>query len=67
MLKAEVNIIHNNNSFYKFYANRPIKISITSFDMKVLGKENFKKLLTLEALFIMEIKPSLNTKDGFKS
>ena len=38
-----------------------------SFDMiEILGKEKFEKLLILEALFIAEIKPSLNTKDEFK-
>ena len=39
-----------------------------SFKMvKILGKAKFEKLLTLEALFISEIKPALNTKDEFKS
>ena len=39
-----------------------------SFEMvKILGKAKFEKLLTLEALFISEIKPALNTKDEFKS
>ena len=34
----------------------------------VLGKANsLAKLLTLEALFIKEIKPVLNTKDEFRS
>ena len=38
-----------------------------SFDMiEILGKQKFEKLLILEALFIAEIKPSLNTKDEFK-
>ena len=38
-----------------------------SLDMiEILGKEKFEKLLILEALFIAEIKPSLNTKDEFK-
>ena len=39
-----------------------------SFEMvKILGREKLEKLLTLEALFISEIKPTLNTKDEFKS
>ena len=39
-----------------------------AFDMiTILGKAKFEKLLTLEALFISEIKPLLNTKDEFKS
>ena len=39
-----------------------------SFEMvKILGKQKFEKLLTLEALFISQIKPALNTKDEFKS
>ena len=39
-----------------------------SFEMvKILGKQKFDKLLTLEALFISQIKPALNTKDEFKS
>ena len=34
------------------------------FEMvEILGKEKLEKLLTLEALFIPEIEPSLNTKD----
>ena len=39
-----------------------------SFEMvKILGKSKFEKILTLESLFISEIKPALNTKDEFKS
>ena len=39
-----------------------------SFEMvEILGKEKFERLLTLEALFISEIKPTLNTKDEFRS
>ena len=34
--------------------------------VKILGKK-IDQLLTLEALFISEIKPALNTKDEFKS
>ena len=34
---------------------------------KILGYAKGVKLLTLEALFISEIKPALNTKDEFKS
>jgi len=34
--------------------------------VEILGREKFEKLLILEALFISEIKPSLNTKDEFK-
>ena len=38
------------------------------FDMvEILGRKTFEKLLILEALFISEIKPSLNTKHKFKS
>ena len=33
----------------------------------ILGRARGEKLLTLEALFISEIKPSLNTKDEFRS
>ena len=35
--------------------------------VEILGREKFEKLLILEALFISEIKPSLNTKDEVKS
>ena len=39
-----------------------------SLDMvKILGKAKFDKLLTLEALFIAEIRTTLNTKDEYKS
>ena len=39
-----------------------------SFDVvSILGRARGEKLLTLEALFISEIKPSLNTKDEFRS
>ena len=39
-----------------------------SMDMvKILGKAKFDRLLTLEALFIAEIRPTLNTKDEYKS
>lgn len=39
-----------------------------SFDaVSVLGKASNEKLLTLEALFIKEIKPQLNTRDEFRS
>ena len=33
----------------------------------ILGRARGEKLLTLEALFISEIRPSINTKDEFKS
>ena len=33
----------------------------------ILGRARGEKLLTLEALFISEIKPTLNTKDEFRS
>ena len=33
----------------------------------ILGRAQGEKLLTLEALFISEIKPSINTKDEYKS
>ena len=36
-------------------------------NIKILGKAQGNKLLTLEALFIAEIKPSLNTKDEYRS
>ena len=35
--------------------------------VEILGEAKFEKILTLEALFISEIKPALNTKDEFKS
>ena len=35
--------------------------------VEILGREKMDKLLILEALFISEIKPSLNTKDKFIS
>ena len=36
--------------------------------MKIIGKSRIlDKLLTLEALFIEEIKPELNTKDEYRS
>ena len=39
-----------------------------SMDMvKILGKAKFDRFLTLEALFIAEIRPTLNTKDEYKS
>ena len=34
--------------------------------VKIVSKEKFDKLLTLEALLISEIKYALNTKDEFK-
>ena len=38
-----------------------------SFDLvKILGRARGEKLLTLEALFISEIKPGLNTKDEYR-
>ena len=39
-----------------------------SMDMvKILGRAKFDRLLTLEALYIEEIRPTLNTKDEYKS
>ena len=38
-----------------------------SLDVSVLGKASNEKLLTLETLFIKEIKPQLNTRDEFRS
>ena len=39
-----------------------------SFDLvDILGRAKGEKLLTLEALFIAEIKPKLNTKDEYRS
>ena len=39
-----------------------------SFDLvSILGRAKDEKLLTLEALFITEIKPKLNTKDEYRS
>ena len=35
--------------------------------VKILGRAKFDRLLSLEALFISEINPALNTKDEFKS
>ena len=38
-----------------------------SFDLvKIVGRARGEKLLTLEALFISEIKPGLNTKDEYR-
>ena len=34
---------------------------------EILGKQKGEKLLSLEALFINKIKPSLNSKDEFRS
>ena len=44
-------------------------VEFTSEDVTILGKncKGEKYLLTLEALFQNEIKPSLNTKDEYKS
>ena len=35
--------------------------------VKILGRAKFDRLLTLEALYIEEIRPTLNTKDEYKS
>ena len=35
--------------------------------VSILGRAKGEKLLTLEALFIAEIKPKLNTKDEYRS
>ena len=35
--------------------------------VEILGKQKGEKLLSLEALFINKIKPSLNSKDEFRS
>ena len=35
--------------------------------VKILGRAKFDRLLSLEALFISEINPALNTKDEFRS
>ena len=42
-------------------------ITPTDNDIEIIGTERGYKLLTLEALFIAEIKPELNTKDEFRS
>ena len=44
-------------------------VTLTEKDISILGSTSKSEghLLTLEALFINEIKPSLNTKDEFKS
>ena len=39
----------------------------TESDVRILGRERGERLLTLEALFINSIKPSLNSKDEFRS
>ena len=39
----------------------------TENDVKVLGKHKGEKLLTLEALYINKIKPTLNSKDEYRS
>ena len=39
----------------------------TENDVKVLGKHTGEKLLTLEALYINKIKPTLNSKDEYRS
>ena len=35
--------------------------------VKILGKSSGEKLMTLEALYIAEINPLLNTKDEYRS
>ena len=35
--------------------------------VKILGKAKIDRLLTLEALFIAEIRPTLNTKDEIRA
>ena len=35
--------------------------------VNILGRAKFDKLHTLEALYIAEIRPTLNTKDEYKS
>ena len=42
-------------------------ITPTDNDIEIIGTERGYKLLTLEALFIAEIKPELNTKDEYRS
>ena len=39
----------------------------TKSDVRILCRERGERLLTLEALFINSIKPSLNSKDEFRS
>ena len=42
--------------------------TIPSHDnVKILGKNKGEKLLSLEALFINKFKPTLNSKDEYKS
>ena len=43
------------------------KVEPTNESVKILGKAKGDKLLTLEALFISELVPKLNTKDEFRS
>ena len=39
----------------------------TEDNVRILGKSRGEKLLSLEALFIHKIKPSLNSKDEYRS
>ena len=51
------------NSHFDVYDGTPDESMVN-----ILGKANsLPKLLTLEALFIKELKPLLNTKDEFRS
>ena len=43
-------------------------VKISEYSISILARANkYIKLLTLEALFINEIKPDLNTKDEYRS
>ena len=39
----------------------------TEDNVRILGKSRGEKLLSLEALFIHKIKPTLNSKDEYRS
>ena len=43
------------------------KIVATEKDVKILGKQRGERLLTLEAIFINKLKPSLNSKDEYRA
>ena len=42
-------------------------VVLTEDHVKILGKSKGEKLLSLEALFINRLKPTLNSKDEYKS
>ena len=52
----------------KTHITTQCKVELKEEDIKILGRENKSEhLLTLEALFIRDIKPQLNTKEEYRS